>query len=60
MMSREKKEKTPVTPQPLEISLDETDELLKRLDEKKLEKEGPTLAVQKKRRAMERMASQLM
>lgn len=34
---KQKRQKTPVTPKPLEISLDETEELLKRIDEKKLE-----------------------
>ncbi len=36
-MDKKKRQKTPAPPQPLEISLDETEELLKRIDEKKLE-----------------------
>ncbi|NIM18390.1 MAG: IS66 family transposase [Candidatus Aminicenantes bacterium] len=36
-MGKKKNQKTPVTPQPLEISLEETEELLKRIEEKKLE-----------------------
>ena len=36
-MSKKKKKKSSKTPQPLEISLNETEELLKRIDEKKLD-----------------------
>lgn len=36
-MSKKKKKKSSKTPQPLEISLEETEDLLKRIDEKKLE-----------------------
>jgi transposase len=36
-MGKKKRQKTPLNPQPLEISVDETEELLKRIDEKKLD-----------------------